>query len=299
MADYSFLASLAYASDNITQRELDQWFNDSEMSAVFDHTAVSTFRQSDITTGVTPVVYRLIKFPSEKEAIVVIRGSTDPVDFMVDGQLWMGAALFQALRFIMPAGDIWTPIMHLLIQAINLLESESIRKISFYKETTRFIEWLQNSGEYNNIQATGHSLGGGLAMISGAQTGVAGIGISAPNTKLSRMAFDITIDDLNTKTFNVVPERDVVPMVDDLAQNYQKIRCTANSGHFFEDTVECHGTGERTLCEFLYTCGTQNRPALCECVYKYGYPKPKPKEGFENLDFDEQCCAADNFWCGK
>merc|ERR1719428_2205127 len=52
MADYSFLASLAYANDNITQRELDQWFNLSEIRAVFDHTAVSTFRRTDITTGV-------------------------------------------------------------------------------------------------------------------------------------------------------------------------------------------------------------------------------------------------------
>jgi len=293
LADYTFLASLAYVNNNITQIELDAWFGKDEngkSKAVFNETAVEDFRKSELgSTKETPVVYKLIKFPQEKEGVVTIRGSTDPVDFMVDGQLWMGAALFQVLRYFMPIGNMWTPIIHHLIEGINLLESESIQKIAFYKETTKFIQWLQRSGEYNNIQTTGHSLGGGLAMISGAQTGVAGIGVSAPNTMLSRVAFNLTVEDLNTKTFNIIPERDVVPMVDDLAQNYQHVRCTANSGHFSKDTVECHGNGRRTLCELLYTCGTQNRPALCECVTDYEYPEPKPKDGNATLSFKKQC----------
>lgn len=43
----------------------------------------------------------------------------------------------------------------------------------------------------------------------------------------SRRSFDpmISVEDLDRFTFNIVPERDVVPMLDDKAQNYQ---CTSH-----------------------------------------------------------------------
>lgn len=50
---------------------------------------------------------------------------------------------------------------------------------------------------------------------------------SSPNISFSfhqsRRAFDPQLDpnDLDRFTFNIVPERDIVPMFDDKAQNYQ------------------------------------------------------------------------------
>ena len=112
---------------------------------------------------------------------------------------------------------------------------------------------------------------------------------------LSRRSFDpkVTAEQLDRFTFNIIPERDVVPMIDDPAQNYQSIRCEAG----FTDLIGCHDS-TRSLCEIIFKCGSNNRPVLCDCVGDendkyafgpaYGYPEPTPKEGVTQT-FREAC----------
>ena len=76
---------------------------------------------------------------------------------MTDAQLWLSAFLFQALRFILPVANVFTPILHRVIEFVTTLESDKISKVSFYKETTAFVLWLQRRGF--DVQVTGHSLG--------------------------------------------------------------------------------------------------------------------------------------------
>jgi lipase ATG15 len=193
-----------------------------------------------------------------------------------------------------------------MIHIISWLASESINRISFYRDTTKFVVWMQESKRFSNIKITGHSLGGGkcshilnnfelfnltlrpwlgLSLISGAQAGVNAFALSGPNTLLSRSSFDppITVDALNKFTFNVIPDRDIVPQLDDVAQLNQRISCTAN----VNDYASCHD-GRRSLCQIIHTCGSQNRPALCECVTEFGYPEPLPKDGVSRT-FAEAC----------
>jgi putative lipase involved disintegration of autophagic bodies len=56
--------------------------------------------------------------------------------------------------------------------------TESLEKISFYKLTTEFAEHLKETKEFefDSIHVTGHSLGGGLAMITGAQAEIPSVG---------------------------------------------------------------------------------------------------------------------------
>jgi len=293
LADYSYLASLAYVKDDRIETELNQWFNSSSgESAVFEKTVVDNFKLKNITENKDIAVYKLITFPSEKEAIVTIRGSSDSIDWMVDAKMWLGALLMQWLRFFMPMGYIWTPMMHTLIDAMTILESNTANNFSYYKETTKFIQQLQESKDYKTIQITGHSLGGGVALISAAQTGVAGIGVSAPNAKLSRNKFGVSVEALNQRTFNIIPDFDIIPRADDVARNFQKIECRDPSKSFVWKMINCHSDGRRTLCELLYSCGTHNRPALCDCVTEFGFPQPTPKKGYENLSFAELCAPA-------
>ena len=88
---------------------------------------------------------------------------------------------------------------------------------------------------------------------------------------LSRNTFipPLTVEELNTYTFNVVPAADPIPMFDDLARLYQNIDCTAEK----HDLFGCHHIS-RSICEIQYTCGSASRPVLCECVMDYGYPDP-------------------------
>lgn len=104
---------------------------------------------------------------------------------------------------------------------------------------------------------------------------------------ISRDTFEPKLDekDINQYTFNVIPDRDPMPMIDDRPQNFQRISCTAGAN----DPSSCHKI-TRTICELLYTCGTgtgtQMRPALCICHDTYGYPKPTP---MGNRTYEEAC----------
>lgn len=241
---------------------------------------VEEFR-NETNRQMSPVTYNVASFanvtsPDELFGVVSIRGSQNSWDWLTNAQLWSAALGMQFLQSFLPFGFVWRPIMDELVKAISILESESIRRVSYYVETTDFVEWLQASGVYSDIKVTGHSLGGGLAIITGAQTGISGIAISGPNAMLTRKAFDppISEEQLNTLTFNVIPETDIVPRVGGVAQLYENVQCTSPPQELFG----CH-TSWRTLCELLYKCGSGSRPVLCECVTEYGYPEPVSTNG--------------------
>ena len=73
----------------------------------------------------------------------------------------MTAILMQMLRAILPFGFMWTPIIDLLVAAISSLQSAALKRVSFYKDTTAFVEFLEQSNLTGGIMLTGHSLGGG------------------------------------------------------------------------------------------------------------------------------------------
>jgi len=230
-------------------------------------------------------VFRLFQFPYNDGfvGIVSVRGTAGLLDLLVDNQLWQAAMLVQALRFTLPAGEIFTPFLPALVRAINVLQSDAVQRVSYYKVVSEFVTDLKDNSDYSGVSITGHSLGGGIAIISGAQTNTSSVAMSGPNAMLSRLSFQpkLTVGALNTKTFNVIPARDVIPKFDDVAQNYQNIDCRSTS----RNPLSCHAI-LRTLCELMYTCGTGNRPALCECHTWYGFPKPSTNG---DKSFDEVC----------
>ena len=142
---------------------------------------------------------------------------------------------------------------------------------------------MKANSNFSSVEVVGHSLGGGLAIITGAQTGTQAIALSGPNAGISGRSFDPPVDHeaLNRYTFNIIPNHDIVPRFDDRADNFQIIRCDTTLNNF----LACHDF-TRSFCEIIYTCGTGNRPAVCECHTLYGYPKPLT-DG--NETFDEVC----------
>lgn len=80
-------------------------------------------------------------------------------DLCADAQLWLAAGLFQGLRFVLPFSELFTPILNEMVWIVSQLESENTARVSFYRETTGFVEWLRDVKGYQQIQVTGHSLG--------------------------------------------------------------------------------------------------------------------------------------------
>jgi len=297
ISDFVYVAALAYRDPTITQDELDQWFGE---DVAFDNEdLVQAYRTANNVQSA--VSFKLITFPNVGNlALLAIRGTANAWDALSDAQLWSAAMVFQGLRFFLPMSELWTPMMHRLNNIISWAASETINKVAFYRETTAFAKHLlemKEAGTFANVQITGHSLGGGLSIITGAQTGIPAVAVSGPNAMISRDTFDppVTIDALNSKTFNIIPDRDFVPRFDDTAALFQKVRCTTEPSDF----AGCHD-GRRTLCEILYTCGTGDRPALCDCTCEFGYPEPKAKDGvtstFEEICKDVQTCVDSGYF---
>ena len=168
-------------------------------------------------------------------------------------------------------GGIFTPILEYLLKGVSLITTKSLEDVAYYQETTAFVNFVKSyeyeaGMNYTNIIITGHSLGGGLAMISGAQSKVPAIALSGPNAVLSRRTFSptVSLEALDKYTFNIVPDRDIVPRLDDLAQNYQRIKCRSG----LSDPISCH-FGARSLCEVLLQCGSKGRPIPCKCARAY------------------------------
>jgi lipase ATG15 len=282
LADYAYLASIAYVAPQAMPSRLDGWFGQGVAYDDFD--LVTKYRQKVEGAAPSAVHYKLITFPDDPDfAVLTIRGTQNGWDMLSDAQLWSAAFLAQMVRWLIPVGEVWNPILENLVKVIAILQGPSLKKVSFYVQTSGFVEWLRKEQLYKSLRVSGHSLGGGLAMITGAQTKTPAIALSGPNTMISRDTMEppVTVDDLNKYTFNIIPDRDVVPMIDDRAMNYQRISCLAESNNF----VDCH-TSLRSLCDILHTCGTGPRPALCECALLYGYPEPEPTG---NRTFAEAC----------
>jgi len=281
LADYAFLSTVAYVKEGgNTTFLLDEWFG--KGNAKEEVEIVSKFKD---TQPDSPVSYKFITFTQDKNfGIVTIRGTANLWDVIADAQLWLAAGLFQGLRTLLPIGSAWTPILHKVVDYVTALEGDNLEKVSFYKETTKFVNFLKGT-HYEVIQVTGHSLGGGLALITGPQTNSSAIGVSAPNAMLSRDTFDppLTKNQLNSMTFNIVPNRDIIPMLDDKANLYQKIECRAPGNDF----PGCHSI-VRSLCEIMVTCGSDGTPVICECSKEYGYPEPMPTTA-NQTDFTQAC----------
>lgn len=201
------LANLAYKTESL-QPLLDTWFGKNE--AVYHDGAQFEFREIHPEFSLSFASYDLVSF-SDSTAAVLVRGTTTYFDYVADARLWYSTALFQMFREALPFGGsgFFDPLIRFNIGVMSLLETESIKKTSYYLETSQFIEHLKDSGKYKRIVITGHSLGGGVALISGAQTHTNAVGLSAPNTVLGRETVTpkLTLDDLLEYTFNIVPER--------------------------------------------------------------------------------------------
>lgn len=279
MVDFAFLSTIAYMDDESSLAAAREWFEADVNNLV---TTVSDFKTDyQEKTGSSSVMYKLFEFPANDLKIVAVRGTANSWDTLTDAQLWDGAMFSQVVRSMLPFGkSLWDPLLPYLVKGISLIEDSTLKEVAYYRETTAFVNHLKTKFGYD-VEIVGHSLGGGLAMITGAQTQTPSVGLSGPNARLSRFAFhpQISIDALDKYTFNIVPDRDPVPRIDDLDKNYQRIACRAPPN----SPVDCH-YGKRSLCEIIYTCGSGGRPIPCYCHNEYGYPAPTSINGTSYSD---------------
>ena len=153
LADFAFLTSVAYLKDDRANKAMDTWFGDIPVANLSQNvTDFKKIYQKD--NAVTSVSYKLFSFPDQDLQIIAIRGTNNQWDLLSDLQLWTSASLAQVVRAFLPFGEFWTPILPHLVKAISVLEEKSLKDVSYYMETTAFVESLKEKGL--NVQIVGH-----------------------------------------------------------------------------------------------------------------------------------------------
>ncbi|MGK3735982.1 MAG: hypothetical protein ACI8RD_006541 [Bacillariaceae sp.] len=87
------------------------------------------------------------------------------------------------------------------------------------------------------------SLGGGIAIITGAQTGASAVAISGLGAELSRNTLDppVSKQDINERAFNFIPDRDYIARVGGRPRQHQEAQCNASASNLFG----CHSMWRR------------------------------------------------------
>ena len=267
-----YIATIPYFRTDSIQSVLDAWFGEGE--AFLDQDVIPTFREAHPELP-SSASFQLVTF-SDGSAVVCVRGTKTYFDFLVDARLWYAASLFQLVQSAMPFGFAFDELIQFCVNRLSDLETESVKKVSYYVETTEFVNYLRESEKYTKVEITGHSLGGGLALITGAQTKTKAVGISAPSAVMGRLAVTpkVSLDDIKRYSYTVIPSRDLVSHLGGRHANSAKVKCRAE----VNDPFACH-FAYTSLCELLYSCGSNvKRPVYCECV-KFGYPEPTASDG--------------------
>jgi len=143
---------------------------------------------------------------------------------------------------------------------------------------------------FDNVKVTGVSLGGGLAIITGAQTDAFTVAFSGMGATIARDSLDppVLLEKINNQTFNYIPERDPIARIGGRSMFFQNGQCIQPPYR----TVACHNMWS-TLCDISYRCGSHGRPLPCRCVEDFGYPMPIT-DG--NRTFIEVCQEANDEW---
>ncbi|KAL7540552.1 hypothetical protein ACHAXR_010204 [Thalassiosira sp. AJA248-18] len=288
--DYNFLAGIAYETTDVSIYLIDKWFGQS--SAAIDEADFVTQWRKDSGNSLEQVSFKLFSFPSSPGVgILSIRGTETSVDRMFNAQLYLGSVLTQLIRAFMPFSWIWDSIYDDLLATTSWVASDHLQKSDYYRITTDFVNDLLlnnytiDGKNFQWLRTTGVSLGGGLALITGAQTDAYAFAYSGPNPTLARKTWDppITMEQLSHHVINIKPENDFVSSIGDVVPNHQLVQCR----DWPAKVHNCHSFW-RIFCEYMFTCGSpvDRSGAFCDCADKWGYPKPIPRG---NRTFEQAC----------
>mmetsp|Transcript_27647 Transcript_27647/g.55452 ORF Transcript_27647/g.55452 Transcript_27647/m.55452 type:complete len:952 (-) Transcript_27647:656-3511(-) len=290
LGDYAFLSAMAYERESINQYTLQEWFGGGVIDEV-DY--VKKWREESGTQS-SPVYFKLFSAPELNSAVVSVRGSETMFDWLSNLHLWFASGVAQCVKWLTPFGWIWTPIIPDLLEVVNsVVESQKLKEQGYYVITSQFVNAVRagyGGANYTNVFITGASLGGGVAMISGAQTGTPTVSISGPGPLLPRKIFHppLTVESIDSNVYNFIPERDYIARLGGRPMFYQNAMCIASNNNLFG----CHSMW-RSFCEINYRCGSNGRPVACRCVERFGYPKPIQNG---TRTFEEACAAANETW---
>merc|ERR1711871_986862 len=144
----------------------------------------------------------------------------------------------------------------------------------YFSPLVEYVNEIAEDGD-RDVVLTGHSLGGGLASVVGAITHRTSVMFSPPGIGQAYSKFlyrdrrsgetsRIRREFVHHQSVAVVPENDIVPMVDSQSGLVQRVLCNASS-QAMENS--CHML-EGTVCDILRSCG-DHRGRFADCEFEF------------------------------
>uniref|UniRef100_A0A7S2JYL0 Fungal lipase-type domain-containing protein n=1 Tax=Zooxanthella nutricula TaxID=1333877 RepID=A0A7S2JYL0_9DINO len=206
------------------------------------------------------------------EVTVVAVSGTDPtriMDYAENLRMWTEPVSLQLLSTVFPTVRIWPrDTTAMVIGGIHrILKGLAVQDDQWhYREILEHVRQLPPERE---VVVTGHSLGGGIALIIGALTGHLAVAIQPPGVYHSLAKHQTQQEqahgqEVHKRSVSVVVEGDWIQNFDGHGGLVQTLSCDQTSKSI---AVGCHLV-EGTICHLLRYCGDEARRfATCEHDY--------------------------------
>jgi len=205
---------------------------------------------------------------------VIAVSGTDPtriMDYAEDLRMWTEPCTLQILSFVFPTVRLWprdTTAMviggiHVILKSLDMQDDRW-----HYQE---ILEHVRQIPEDREVVITGHSLGGGIALVVGSLTGHLAVAIQPPGVYHSlakhhtQQATMHSSHAVHTRSVSLVVEGDWVQNFDGHGGLVQTMSCDQTQKSV---VIGCHLL-EGAICHLLRHCGDQaQRFAACQHDYK-------------------------------
>lgn len=189
--------------------------------------------------------------------VIVIRGSYTGMDWIQDGYAWGDTIFFFIFTYLAPFNVPLSVGQH-LTKWSKLLRYSVFGDLSYYTQLHTFAERARANAEAagsSGVLVVGHSLGGGLAQMIGANMKLSTFAVSGVGVGYQGLYADFNVEDSRDFLSVIIGTNDPVPLVDKQIGAIQQIECTCSRFSF----SCCHHI-ETTFEELARTCGDLRDP---------------------------------------
>ncbi|KAI9183667.1 hypothetical protein H9P43_004585 [Blastocladiella emersonii ATCC 22665] len=169
------------------------------------------------------VRYYEFRFAAAPEtSVVAVRGTASIGDALQDAYIWATPSLIKMSSSLGSLASVWPARLTAWFVKF-ITDNVAFTGILYYEPVTDLVADLV--ARNRTVVMAGHSLGGGIAQIVAAKKGVPAMALSSPGLGLSYLNYNVTADAIARWSFNVVPFKDPVPMLDSQISTLMHIPC--------------------------------------------------------------------------
>lgn len=251
LSDFALLAWIAYEPQQTMYDALQRYFPGWQV--VHAHWAANHMRKtSDAASGAADddwTTFFEYASPDNATSVFSIRGTHNAVDALNDIILWTPAVVTQVFSLLGP--DTVPSVQVAVGSLISFFEGRHAYEF-FFEELLEYVRRRQREDPGREYFVTGHSLGGGLAKLVAAKSGLRAVTFMAPGLSMtSHVVYRNFSGDIlrGTEVLTLQPQYDIVSRLDMQTGLVVPIGCTQASGLY------CHLIGP-ALCEVFRKCGS-------------------------------------------